>query len=79
LLSGGGSSQPSCERYKEFSATWGWYNTIESLSNGDLSKQDYVLNRPVIVIFNHLSFCSDKANAEEANRKYLEQIEKGKR
>ncbi len=39
---------------------WGWYVTLDSLSNKDRTKWDYYLNMNVVAFLNYLSFVKDR-------------------
>ena len=45
-----------------FVAHWGWYHTLDSLSNHDRTKWDYFLDMNVIAFLNYIAYEKDKQN-----------------
>jgi tRNA(Ser,Leu) C12 N-acetylase TAN1 len=45
------------ERHYEY---WGWYVTLDSVSNKDRTKWDYYLNMNVVAFLNYLSYVKDR-------------------
>ena len=50
-------SKPSRASFVEH---WGWYYTLDSLSNNDRTKWEYFLNMKVIAFLNTLAYYKDK-------------------
>ena len=48
-----------------FSEHWGWFITLDNLSNGDRSKWEYFLSMNVIEFLNYLAFVKDKQKHQE--------------
>ena len=44
----------------QFVKHWGWYYTLDNLSNNDRSKWDYLLDLNVIAFLNTLAYYKDK-------------------
>ncbi|NDW10053.1 hypothetical protein [Dysgonomonas sp. 520] len=78
LFNGGGTSKPTSPTYRDFSKKWGWYKVVAQLANHDIQQMDNIFTLGVIEVFNFLSFQVDKQNAEEANKKFLEQLRNNK-
>lgn len=51
-----------------FSEYWGWYLVIDSLSNNDVTKWEYISKMDLISFLNILAFYKDKQNELEAQR-----------
>lgn len=47
------------EEQEKVYRNWAWENILYKLSNGDITKYDDILNKPIIFIFNQLSFMKD--------------------
>jgi hypothetical protein len=52
---------------------------VNVLANGDFLKEEKILNELVVDVFSHLSYLNERNKAEEAQMKFLEEIEKNKR
>lgn len=50
---------------------WAWETLLYNLTNGDVTKYDSILDKPIIFIFNHLSFLKDN-KLPYLNNPYLE-------
>lgn len=52
-----------------FVTHWGWYYTLDNLSNNDRTKWDYFLDMNVIAFLNYIAYEKDKqAHIEEQQR-----------
>lgn len=49
----------AAEQQEKVYRNWAWENILYKLSNGDVTKYDDILNKPIIFIFNQLSFMKD--------------------
>lgn len=47
------------EKQEKVYRNWVWENILHKLSNGDITKYDDILKKPIIFIFNQLSFQKD--------------------
>ena len=56
------SDEDTSEGSPEFVRYWGWYYTLDNLSNNDRTKWDYFLDMNVIAFLNALSYYKDKQN-----------------
>lgn len=64
------SDEDSGEGSPEFVKHWGWYYTLDSLSNNDRSKWDYYLDMNVVAFLNTLAYFKDKQDyIAEAQKK----------
>lgn len=79
LFKGSGTGKPICRPYQDFSRKWGWYKVIAEIAKDEIQKFDEVTNQTVITIFNFLCYRLDKAQAEEAQYKFEEQLSKNKK
>lgn len=79
LFKGSGTGKPICRPYQDFSRKWGWYKVIAELSEDKIQTFDEVINQTVITVFNFLCYQLDKAQAEEAQYKFEEQLHKNKK
>jgi len=66
------SNEDSGEGSPEFVRHWGWYYTLDSLSNNDRSKWDYYLDMNVVAFLNTLAYFKDKQDyIAEAQKKQI--------
>jgi hypothetical protein len=54
------SNEDSSEGSPEFVKHWGWYYTLDSLSNNDRTKWDFFLDMNVVAFLNTLAYFKDK-------------------
>lgn len=54
--------EDTSEGSPEFIKHWGWYYTLDSLSNNDRTKWDYLLDMNVVAFLNTLAYYKDKQN-----------------
>ena len=64
------SHEDNSEGSPEFVKHWGWYYTLDSLSNNDRTKWDFFLDMNVVAFLNTLAYFKDKQDyIAEAQKK----------
>ena len=74
---GSGEDKDGGDTRNEFTKRWGWWATLDNLTNSRIDKWDEVLNYNVIKALNIVAYYSDKQKMEM--QIHREQMQKTKR
>jgi hypothetical protein len=56
-----------------FSKFWGWFGTLISLANEDITKVDEITQYPLIYVLNYMSYMKDVNDMRKREQQKLEQ------
>ena len=71
-LFGGGNEQDEFSAATNFGREWGWYATIDDLTNGDITKDEAVANLPMHQCLKRICYKIAKAKMENDKIKKIQ-------
>lgn len=79
MFEGGGSGKPTAPQYTRFINNYNWYHMVSILANNDYLHMEKVLGENVQDCFSYLQYVAAKNDAEEAQLKFEDKLNKSKR
>ena len=77
LYEGGGS--PTAPQYSKFLKDFNWMHIVSQLANNEFLRMEEVLNQTVIDVYAYLQYMDAKVSAENAQMKFVHEMDKRKK
>ena len=69
-----GGGDPIAPGYKKFIEQYNWFHLVSTLADHQFLKLESVLDQNIVDVLSYLSYMNAKANADKAQRDYLDKI-----